>query len=139
MKCNEIMSTDLKVCTGEDSAVNVAKMMKEKDVGPIPVVTKTEMELVGIVTDRDIVLRVLAEGKDPNETKVSEFMTKEPLYCKVDDSIDEALQKMEKNQVRRIPIIDGKNVLKGIVSQADIANRLEQPNKTAELLEQVSK
>src|SRR5690606_4460649 len=69
MKCNEIMSTDLKVCTGEDSAVNVAKMMKEKDVGPIPVVTKTEMELVGIVTDRDIVLRVLAEGKDPNETK----------------------------------------------------------------------
>ena len=96
-------------------------------------------KLLGIVTDRDLDLYVVAEDRDANSTKVHDVMTRQPVTCSADDDIQKALEAMEKNQVRRIPVLDDDGHLIGIIAQADVATRTGQVEKTAEVVEEISR
>jgi len=126
-------------CTPDDTAARVAKIMKTEDVGSVPVCEGRESrKLVGIVTDRDLAIQVVAAGKDSNSVKVKDVMTREPVTCRADQDLEGALEAMEKYQIRRLPVIDESGHLIGIIAQADVATRSNEPEKTAELVEEVS-
>lgn len=140
MKCSEIMTTDPVCCVPTDTVERAARLMKDEDVGPIPVVKdRGAKRLIGIVTDRDLALKVVAEALDAKNTTVEEVMTTGVVACHVDDDLRKALSAMEGHQVRRIPIVDDNDQIIGIIAQADIATRLEKPEKTAEVVEEISK
>ena len=138
MKCSDVMTKNPKTCAPTDVVAQAAQLMKSEDVGPIPIVGDNG-KLEGIITDRDIVLKVVAEGRDPKTTKLAEVMTTDLISCTADGDIEEMLDLMEDNQVRRIPVVDASGRLLGIIAQADIATRLDEPDKTAELVEDISK
>jgi CBS domain-containing protein len=139
LKCSGIMSESPTVCVPTDSVVEVARLMKESDVGSIPVVEdRTDMHLIGIVTDRDLTVRVLAEALDPAATNVVDVVSRNVVTVGPDDDVDRALDAMGEHQVRRIPVVDADNRLVGIIAQADIAARMEAPEKTAEVVEEIS-
>ena len=140
LKCNGIMSESPTVCVPSDSVVEVARLMKDSDVGSIPVVKdRSDMELIGIVTDRDLTVRVLAEGLDPAATTVVDVISRDLVTVGPDDDVERAMDAMGEHQVRRIPVVDGDNRIVGIIAQADIAARMEAPAKTAEVVEEISK
>jgi CBS domain-containing protein len=140
MNCEQVMTRNPQCCVPGDSAVRVAKIMKIEDIGAIPVCgSRDSRRLVGIVTDRDLVLHVVAEGRDPNTTRVQDIMTREPFTCRVDEDLDTAIQRMQANQIRRIPVVDRNGTLTGIISQADIAIRTHSREKTGEIVEQISR
>mgnify|MGYP003576136867 CR=1 FL=1 len=138
MTCSDVMTKNPKTCAPTDNVQQAAQAMKSEDVGPIPIVGDNG-KLEGIITDRDIVLKVVAEGRDPKTTKLTEVMTTDLVTCPPDGDIEETLDLMEDNQVRRIPVVDASGRLVGIISQADIATRLDDSEKTAELVEDISK
>jgi CBS domain-containing protein len=118
-----------------DTATNVARMMRDTDVGSLPVVSDAN-EPVGIVTDRDLVVRVVAEGKAPDTVRVSEVYTENPVTVEPEESLDEALRLMAQHKVRRLPVVeDGRLV--GVLAQADVALS-EKAKKTGEMLEEIS-
>ena len=122
MKAKDVMSKTLFCCTPADSIQNAAALMKDNDVGAIPVVNDCkERKLLGIVTDRDICVKAVATGKSNGTMKISEVMTKGPTTCGPDEPIEACEALMERKQVRRIPVVDTHGVCIGIVSQADIA------------------
>jgi len=122
MKAKDIMSKTLFCCTAEDSIQQAAKLMKDNDVGALPVVNDCkERKLLGIITDRDICLQAVALGKPVDKMKVSEAMTKSPITCSADDSIETCESLMRRNQVRRIPVVDARGMCMGLISQADVA------------------
>ena len=140
MKCSEVMTKDPSCCVPTDTAYEAAQLMKSEDVGPIPIIKDEQTkELVGIVTDRDLTLKVVAAGLDPKNTRVEQVMSTGVVTCKAGDDCDAALNLMEEHQVRRIPVVDDHGRLVGIISQADVATRLDEPEKTAEVLEEISK
>lgn len=140
MRCKEVMTRNPICCTPRDTAAQVARVMKAEDVGSIPICEdRLRYQLVGIVTDRDLALKVVADGRDPKNTKVANIMTLKPMTCFTEDDLQEALYEMENKQVRRIPIVNGDGMLVGIISQADIANRCEEPEKIAEVVEVISR
>jgi CBS domain-containing protein len=112
--------------------------MQREDVGLVPVVTENNAKLIGVLTDRDIVLKVVAAGRDPSATAVSEVMTAEPVACLPQESIEAAMELMANRQVRRIPIVDTDGAIVGIVSQADIATRLASPQETGQVVQAIS-
>jgi CBS domain-containing protein len=113
--------------------------MKRENVGPIPVIEdEATRKLIGIVTDRDLALKVVAEGWNPNTTRVESVMTREVVSCLADDPLQKAMDLMAELQLRRIPIVDQENVIIGIISQADIATRQHQPEKTADVVKEIS-
>lgn len=139
MKCTELMTENPSCCLPSDTVFAAAQLMKSEDVGPIPIVNDKETKkLEGMVTDRDLALKVIAAGLDPKTTKVSEVMTTGIVTCGPDDTVNEAIKLMEQHQVRRIPIVDERHRLVGIIAQADIATRMNAPRKTAEVVEQIS-
>ena len=126
-------------CTPEDTTVRIANMMKTADVGSVPVCEGQTKTLVGIITDRDLALQVVAAGKHPQQVTARDVMTRDPVTCRADDDVQAALDAMEKHKIRRLPITDNARQLLGIITQADVATRIDAPKKTAELLEAVSK
>ena len=131
----EIMSGDAQ-CVGEnDSIVDAAKQLAELGVGAMPICGE-DNRLKGMLTDRDIVVKVLAQGKDPESTKAGELGEGKPVTIGADDSVEEALDTMKEHQVRRLPVIDGHDLI-GIVSQADVARNLEE-EKVGDLVEAIS-
>ena len=138
MKCSDVMTKNPKTCAPTDFVQQSAQLMKTEDVGPIPIVG-SDGKLEGIITDRDIVLKVVAEGRDPKTTKLADVMSTDLITCASDGDIEETLDLMEDNQIRRIPVVDASGRLVGIISQADIATRLDDSEKTAELVEDISK
>jgi len=140
MKCKEIMTKDPVCCLPDDGVQQAAKLMRDEDVGVIPIVEDEDTRtLLGIVTDRDLALRVVAEGRDIATTRLKDVMTTGAIACRADDDSRKALDTMEENQVRRIPVVDSNNKVIGIISQADVATRLAEPKKTAEVVEEISK
>ncbi len=133
----DIMSDDC-TCVGEnESVLDAARRLKELDVGALPICGE-DNRLKGMLTDRDIVVKVLAEDRDPSTTKAGELGQGdgETVTIGADDSIDEALATMSKYQVRRLPVIDGHELV-GIVSQADVARNIDE-EKVGDLVEAVS-
>jgi CBS domain-containing protein len=140
LKCSGIMSEDPTACRPSDVAVEAARLMKVNDIGSVPVVDNNQdRHLMGILTDRDIAIRVVADARDANTTLVEDVMTRDLVTVGPDDDVGRALAAMEEHQVRRIPVVDADNRLVGIIAQADIAARMEAPDKTAEVVERISK
>jgi CBS domain-containing protein len=132
----DIMTRNPITVRPDDSAQKAAGLMKDNHVGPIPVLDQ-ESRLVGLVTDRDLAIKVVAEGKSA-DTKVGDVMSRDLFTCGPDDNIKEALRTMETHQVRRVPIVDDQGRLLGIVAQADLATKMEKPEKMAKAVESIS-
>jgi CBS domain-containing protein len=123
-------------CIGEnESLTQAAKKMSELDVGALPICGEDD-RLKGMLTDRDIVIKGLAQGKDPDSTNAGEFAQGKPVTIGADDSISEAIQTMKEHKVRRLPVIDGHDLV-GIVSQGDLAQAAEEDD-VGELVEVIS-
>ena len=123
-------------CVGEnDTVADAAKKLAELDVGAMPICGEDE-RLKGMLTDRDIVVKVLAEGKDPSDTQVGELAQGKPVTIGADDSVEEALATMTEHKVRRLPVIDGHDLI-GVVSQSDLATELPD-DQIGDLVEAIS-
>ena len=122
-----------------DTVASVAQLMKERDIGPVPIVEdKISKKLVGIVTDRDLALKIVADGRDPNTTPVRDVMTTDVVTCHEEDAIESTMDAMSKHQLRRILVVDKNDMLVGIIAQADIATRMNEPEKTGEVVKEIS-
>ena len=131
----EIMSGGAE-CVGENETVlDAAKKLAQLDVGSMPICGE-DNRLKGMLTDRDIVVKVLATGKDPAETRAGELGEGKPVTIGADDSVDEALRTMTDHKVRRLPVIDGHDLV-GIISQADLATNIDE-QKVGDLVEAIS-
>lgn len=138
-KCSEVMTREPVCCQPGDPVLRAAEVMKREDVGSVPVVESgTDGRLVGIVTDRDIVVKVLADGRSVEGAKVRDAMTLDPVSCREDEDVTRAVSLMEERQVRRMPVVGPDGRLTGIISQADIATRLQRDRTTGELVEAIS-
>ena len=138
-KCDEVMTKNPVCCLPDDMVVTAAELMKSQNIGSIPVIENEQSQkLVGIVTDRDLALKIIAEGRDARSTKVEAVMTRQVVTCRADDDLQKALDAMAEHQLRRIPIVDNDNKIIGIIAQADVATRADQPEKTAEMVKEIS-
>jgi CBS domain-containing protein len=131
----DLMTENPSSCERGTSVAEAAKVMAREDVGPVPVVEGGR--LVGLVTDRDVVVRVLAEGRDPGSTTVGEIASSDLVTLSPDDDLDQALQLLARHQVRRLPVVEGERLV-GIVAQADIARHANEV-RTGEVVEEISK
>ena len=138
-KCNEVMTKDPVCCLPSDTGAKAAELMKSENIGSLPVVENEQTKkLVGIVTDRDLTLEIMAKGLDAKSTKVETVMTHKVITCHAEDDLQKALNAMSQYQLRRIPIVDDDNQVVGIIAQADVATRVDQPEETAELVKEIS-
>jgi CBS domain-containing protein len=137
-KCRDIMTKDPVCCLLQDTAAQAARLMKEHDVGALPVVRSLKTKkLSGIVTDRDLVLNVIAEGLDPSATVVEIAMSKPAIACSPDDGYERALELMEKHRIKRVAVTDDSGRVVGMISQFDVALRIRDRQKTAEVVESI--
>ncbi len=134
-RCSEIMTRDVRTASPDTPIRDVAALMRDGDMGSVPVVEAGK--LAGIVTDRDMVVRVLADGKGA-DTPVAEAMTTELITVKSDDFVFEAIRLMGDKQVRRIPVVNELGDLEGIIAMADVALETEDEREIAETLEEIS-
>ena len=139
-RCNEVMTKSPIYCLPNETVIKAAELMKRKNIGPILVIENEQTQrLVGIVTDRDLALKIVAEGRDSKTTKVEAVMTRNVVTCRADDDLQKALDAMAEHQLRRIPVVDNDNKVLGIIAQADVATRVDQPEKTSEMVKEISK
>jgi CBS domain-containing protein len=131
----DVMTKDPDVVDEHTSVLDAARRLAELDVGAVPICT-SERKLVGMLTDRDIVTQVLAQGKDPASVKAGELAQGEAVTIGADDSIEETLRTMARHQVRRLPVIDGTELV-GVVAQADVARALPE-DRVGDLVEAIS-
>jgi len=136
MKVSEIMTTDFEMIGATDSLIDAAEKMKSLNVGFLPV--QEGNKLIGLITDRDLVLRGLAEGLDPRSTPVNDIVSSDIVYCYDDDSVEDAARLMEDNQVRRLIVVNHDHTPAGIVSIGDIAVKSGQEQLAGEILQRVS-
>lgn len=134
-RCREIMTTNVTTANREMTLPEVAVLMREGDMGSLPIVE--DKKLVGMVTDRDIVVRAIADGKDFT-TEIGEVMTTEIFSVKPNDFVFQAIRLMGEKQIRRVPVVDESGELAGIISMADIALEMEDEREIAETLEEIS-
>jgi CBS domain-containing protein len=138
-KCSEVMTPEPVCCEAADPISSAAEVMKREDVGSVPVVeSRGDGRLIGIVTDRDIVVKVVADGRRVESAQVRDAMTPDPVCCREDDDVSRAVSLMEERQVRRMPVVRDDGRLSGIIAQADIATRLHRDRTTGELVEAIS-
>jgi CBS domain-containing protein len=138
-KCSDVMTKNPICCLPADLAAKAARLMKSENIGSVPVVESEQSKnLVGIVTDRDLALKIIAEGRSATTTTVDEVMTREVVTCHANDNLQKALDAMSEHQLRRIPVVDDDYRIVGIIAQADVATRAGQPAKTAEVVKEIS-
>ena len=138
MKLHEMMHEYPVCCHEFNTATYAAQIMKEQNTGVLPVIEMNSRgKLIGIVTDRDLCLRVIAEGRDPNEVKVFHCMTDAPVYASLKDDLEHALLLMQEHQVRRIPIVDADHSICGLVTLNNLLHHLD-PIRIVEMLKAVS-
>lgn len=139
MKAREIMTRNPRTVTPDTRLQEAARLMQSEDVGIIPVIDgDNARNLVGVVTDRDIAIRVVAEGRDASGVTVRDVMSSNVRTCREDDSVDEVMNVMGSEQVRRIPIVDERGSLVGIVAQADIVLDAKSDRKAERTVEKIS-
>ena len=138
-KCSDVMTQDPVCCLPTDTVSKAAQLMKTEDVGSIPVVEDEQtMKLIGIVTDRDLALQVVAPERDASTTQVEDVMTYEVITCRASDDVQKAVDAMAQHQLRRMPVIDGDHRIVGIISQADVATRVDRSEEIAEMVKEIS-
>ena len=135
-RIREIMTSNPTTIEADESITRAARMMRDEDVGIAPIVEADR--LVGTVTDRDIAIRVVAEGKDPETTPVREIASKDLVTVDPEQDLDEALRLMAQHQVRRLPVVEEDGRLVGIVAQADVALEADAA-QTGEVVEEISR
>jgi len=128
MDVNECMSTKVCFCTPNSNVKDVARLMCDNHVGCIPVCNDNNC-IVGVVTDRDVILRAIACDKNPSTTKVTDIMTTNPCCCTPDTTISDATKLMSKFQIRRIPVCDEENKIVGMLSLGDLAHHDKEVGK----------
>jgi CBS domain-containing protein len=133
----EIMTPAPQCCSAETLLNEVANLMVEADCGEIPI-TDASNRLIGVITDRDIVCRVVAKGKNPSAVTAGECMTEPVVVVNEETSLDDVVSVMEENQIRRVPVVDASGCCCGIISQADVA-RYASEKETGEMVREVSK
>jgi CBS domain-containing protein len=136
LRIKDVMTPQAEVISPDATAEDAATVMKTLDIGVLPV--SDEQGLVGILTDRDLVVRVMAATRDPKAMLVGEAMTPSVVYCFEDDDIEQAATVMAGQQIRRLPVLDKNRKLVGIVSMGDIAVHGHDPQLTGKVLEDVS-
>ena len=138
MKVKDIMTPEPHCCSIFEPAQDAAKLMREWDIGAIPVVAdQHSWRLKGIVTDRDLCTKIVAEGFDPSSIPVEKVMTRDPVTCRPDDDVEKCAELMQEHQVRRIPVIDDLGHCIGIVAQADLALK-GKPRQLSETVAEIS-
>jgi len=135
-KVREVMTDRPRCVTLETPISEVAELMESEDIGSLPVLEGEQ--LAGMVTDRDIVVRAIAKGKDPRGMPVREVASREPVTVYAEDDLSSALKKMASEQVRRLPVVDDDNRLIGVLSQADVAIEAKEKS-VGEMVEEISK
>ena len=139
MQVKEIMTRDVAYCSPDTSLQEIARMMREHDCGAIPVFDNDRnRHVIGIVTDRDIVIRAVAQGQNPAQLTARDVMSQPVATIPADADIDECCRLMEERQVRRVPVVERNGSCVGIVSQADVA-RSAPEHETAEVVQEISK
>ena len=131
----DIMTGNAECVSVNDTLTDAARKLRDLDVGAMPI-CGDDNRLKGMLTDRDIVVKCIAEGGDPSSTKVSELAEGKPVTIGADDSVEEALRTMKEHGVRRLPVIDGHDLI-GIISQADVARNLPE-ERVGDLVEAIS-
>jgi CBS domain-containing protein len=137
LRCRDIMTSNVVAAAPETTLQEIARLMSEGDMGALPVVDASN-RLVGIVTDRDIVVRAVSKGADVQITTVGDVMTTEIFTALPDDFVFQAIRLMGDKQVRRVPVISENGTLEGILAMADIALEMEDEREIAEALEEIS-
>ena len=135
-KVHEVMTDRPRAVTPETTVSEAAQLMKSDDIGSLPILEGEQ--LTGMVTDRDIVIRAIAEGKDPRGMPVREVASRELVTVHADDDLSEALKLMASQQVRRLPVVDEDNRLVGVLAQADVAAGAKE-KAVGEMVEEISK
>jgi CBS domain-containing protein len=132
---SDVMTSNPKTVDASSSVVEAAKLMRDEDTGIIPIVDGDR--LAGTITDRDLAVRVVAEGRDPQTTTVAEVASRDLVTVDPQQDLDEALRLMARHQVRRLPVVEEDGKLVGILSQADVA-REATPEETGRVVEEIS-
>lgn len=136
VKVQDVMTREPRSVTPDAPARDAARIMREEDVGIIPVVDGSR--LVGVITDRDLAIRMVADGRDGNTT-VREVMSSQRIAtCRPDEDLDRVMDTMAREQVRRIPIVDERGSLVGIVAQADVVRKASNDRKAEQTIERIS-
>ena len=135
-KVHEVMTVRPRCVTPETPVAEAAQLMATEDVGSLPILDGEQ--LAGMVTDRDIVIRAVAKGKDTNSMRVREVASRDLVTVHADDDLSNALQLMASHQVRRLPVVDDDNTLVGVVAQADVAFEAKE-KAVGEMVEEISK
>ena len=139
MKCQEIMTENPVCCLTGDKVYEIAQRMQTEDVGALPVVENHDTrKLIGIVTDRDLAVRVVGASRDATNTLVGDVMTPDPIVCHPLDDLDTTLETMARCQIRRIPVVDEAGQVVGIIAQADVATRLNNYDKAGQMIGEIS-
>jgi CBS domain-containing protein len=138
-KSRDVMTKDVVCVTSDTSVSEAARLMKTEDIGPVLVVDNEQSKtLVGIITDRDIVVKAIADGQDPKTTPVGDLMSKKLVTVHPEDNVEVAMKAMAQFQLRRIPVVGENMQLVGIISQADVATRVDAPQETGEVVREIS-
>jgi CBS domain-containing protein len=135
-KVHQVMADSPRCVTPETLVSDAARLMESEDVGSLPILDGDE--LAGVITDRDIVIRAIAKGKDPRGMPVREIASGELVTVRADDDLTDALQLMASQQVRRLPVVDENNRLVGVLAQADVAATAKEKS-VGEMVEEISK
>src|SRR5688572_22020114 len=140
MKARDIMTSNVECVTAKDNIQAAARIMRDEDVGIVPVVEETggNRVLRGVVTDRDIAIRCVAEGKDARSCTVADVMSSGLVTVRPDADLKEVMEKMKKAQVRRIPVVEDANRLVGIIAQADLATQGAGDKAVGDVVEKIS-
>lgn len=133
----DVMTRDPACCGPNTTLDQVAKLMVQNDCGEIPIVDTADQP-IGVITDRDIVCRVVAEGKNPAGYTVEQYMSQPVVTVRADAPLDEVVSTMEKHQIRRVPVVDERGCCAGIIAQADVASSGSE-HEVAELVREVSR
>jgi CBS domain-containing protein len=139
MKCKDIMTSNPTTCATSATAQAAALIMNEENVGVVPVVDGQTKRLVGVVTDRDLCLDVVAEGKNPQAVKIGDLTHDNLVTCRAEDDIELCLERMKSHQIRRMPIVDQQGLCIGIISQGDIALKMKQAEDVHDTVREISK
>jgi CBS domain-containing protein len=139
MKVREVMTQNPTCCLASDTAQKVAQVMRDQNVGAVPVVADQQSrKLVGMITDRDICCLIVAAGVDGKTIPIERFMHRTPVTCRDGENLDKCEKAMQDYQLRRIPVVDGEGVCIGIVSQADLALK-DKPEKVSKTVSEISR